>query len=166
MGIFGKPPDQKPATKPVDPIPAPRPGPAPAPAPSPAPPAASPAPAPRAAAAGLCVIGAKTTVKGEITGDEDILVEGMVEGQIRIGRDLRIGPGGSVRAKVEAQSVMVSGELLGDCHATSRVEIQSTGRLTGNIRAPRVVIAEGATFKGNSDMSFRADERRDKSAAS
>jgi cytoskeletal protein CcmA (bactofilin family) len=112
------------------------------------------------------VIGPKTTVKGEITGDEDILVEGMVEGQIRIGRDLRIGPGGSVRAKVEAQSVMVSGELLGDCHATSRVEIQSTGRLTGNIRAPRVVIAEGATFKGNSDMSFRADERRDKSAAS
>jgi len=162
MGIFGKPPDQtKPAVKPVEPTPAPRPAPAPVVSPS-APAAATSAPR----AAGLCVIGPKTTVKGDITGDEDILVEGTVEGQIRITRDLRIGPGGSVRAKVEAQSVMVSGELLGDCHATSRVEIQSTGRLTGNIRAPRVVIAEGATFKGNSDMSFRADERRDKSAAS
>jgi cytoskeletal protein CcmA (bactofilin family) len=162
MGIFGKPPDQtKPATKPVEPTPAPRPAPAPVVSPS------SPATATSVSrAAGLCVIGPKTTVKGDITGDEDILVEGTVEGQIRITRDLRIGPGGSVRAKVEAQSVMVSGELLGDCHATSRVEIQSTGRLTGNIRAPRVVIAEGATFKGNSDMSFRADERRDKTAAS
>jgi cytoskeletal protein CcmA (bactofilin family) len=162
MGIFGKPPDQtKPATKPVEPTPAPRPAPAPVVSPS------SPATATSAPrAAGLCVIGPKTTVKGDITGDEDILVEGTVEGQIRITRDLRIGAGGSVRAKVEAQSVMVSGELLGDCHATSRVEIQSTGRLTGNIRAPRVVIAEGATFKGNSDMSFRADERRDKTAAS
>ena len=51
--------------------------------------------------------------------------------------------------------VVVSGELIGDCHAAHRVEIQATGRLTGNIRAPRVVIAEGAVFKGNSDMTAR-----------
>lgn len=150
MGIFGKPPDQKPAEPLVPPKPA-----APAPAPSPA---SRPSTA--------CVIGAKTTVKGDITGDEDMVVEGVVEGQIRISRDLRIGPGGVVKATVEAQSVLVSGELLGDCHALQRVEIQTTGRLTGNIRAPRVVIAEGATFKGNSDMSVRKDERKDKAAAS
>ena len=62
-------------------------------------------------------------------------------------------PGGIVKATVYAQSVVVAGELVGDCHATQRVEIQASGRLTGNIRAPRVVIAEGATFKGNSDMT-------------
>jgi cytoskeletal protein CcmA (bactofilin family) len=104
------------------------------------------------------VIGAKTTVKGEITGDEDVLVEGVVEGQIRISRDLRVGAGGTVKATVEAQSVVVSGEVVGDCGAVSRVEIQATGRVTGNIRAPKIVIAEGAMFKGNSDMSGRKDK--------
>jgi cytoskeletal protein CcmA (bactofilin family) len=61
---------------------------------------------------------------------------------------------------VEAQSIIVSGELIGDCLATSRVEIQSTGRLTGNIRAPKIVIAEGAMFRGNSDMSARKDDKK------
>ncbi|HXB57034.1 MAG TPA: polymer-forming cytoskeletal protein [Vicinamibacteria bacterium] len=150
MGIFGKPPEGKP----VEPLTPPR----------VAPPAPAPAPSPRPG--GTCLIGSKTTVKGEITGDEDILVEGVVEGQIRISRDLRVGPGGVVKANVEAQSVVVSGELVGDCQASQRVEIQATGRLTGNIRSPRVVIAEGATFKGNSDMSGRKDVvRKDEKAA-
>jgi len=150
MGIFGKPPDEKPAA-PLSP-----------PKVTSAAPPSSAAPRPGTP----CVIGPKTTVKGEITGDEDIVVDGVVEGQIRISRDLRVGNGGVVKATVEAQSVVVSGELLGDCHALQRVEIQASGRLTGNIRAPRVVIAEGATFKGNSDMSVRKDERKDKLVAS
>jgi cytoskeletal protein CcmA (bactofilin family) len=112
------------------------------------------------------VVGANITVKGEITGDEDVLVEGTVEGQIRISRELRVGPRGKVRANVTAQSVVVSGELTGDCEATGRVEIQATGRRMGNIRAPRVVIAEGAVFRGNSDMSGRRDERKDRVAIS
>jgi cytoskeletal protein CcmA (bactofilin family) len=62
-----------------------------------------------------------------------------------------------VKATVSAQSVVVAGELVGDCHASDRVEIEAAGRLTGNIRAPRVVIVEGATFRGNSDMSPRRD---------
>jgi cytoskeletal protein CcmA (bactofilin family) len=150
MGIFGKPPEHKPAEPPP---------PARPPAPGVAPPAT-------ARPGSACVIGPKTTIKGEITGDEDIVVEGVVEGQIRVTRDLRVGPGGVVKATVEAQSVVVSGELVGDCQASQRVELQASGRLTGNIRAPRVVIAEGATFKGNSDMSVRKDERKDKTAAS
>ncbi|HSB60984.1 MAG TPA: polymer-forming cytoskeletal protein [Vicinamibacteria bacterium] len=153
MGIFGKP-----ETRPPDPPPPAAPRAAVAP-----PPAATPQ---TSGARSVCVIGPKTTIKGELTGDEDVLVEGAVEGQIRISRDLRIGPGGSVKATVEAQSVVVSGELLGDCRASQRVEIQATGRLTGNIGAPRVVIAEGASFRGNSDMSGRREERKDKAAAS
>jgi cytoskeletal protein CcmA (bactofilin family) len=148
MGIFGKEPDGKPA-------PAAPPAPQRASAPH-----ASPQPQAARAAGSACVIGAKTTVKGEVTGDEDVLVEGSVEGHIRISRDLRVAASGSVRANVEANSVIVSGELLGDCTAAVRVDIQSTGRLTGNIRAPKIVIAEGAVFRGNSDMSPRQGEAR------
>lgn len=173
MGIFGKQPDSKPS----DPVasPAPRPNPAPSPAPAPYNPPPAPAPQQRAASAppapvstvastGPCVLGANITVKGDITGDEDLLIEGSVEGQIRVSRELRVGPRGKVRANVSAQSVIVSGELVGDCEATGRVEIQATGRLMGNIRAPRVVIAEGAVFRGNSDMSGRRDERSGRTA--
>jgi cytoskeletal protein CcmA (bactofilin family) len=127
-----------------------------------------PTPAPQSAApqasrsSSPCTIGAKTIIKGEVLGEEDVLVEGTVEGQIRIGRDLRIGPGGVVRATVEAQAVVVSGELIGDCSAHTRIEIQATGKLTGNIKAPKIVVAEGAMFRGNSDMSGRKEERKDK----
>jgi cytoskeletal protein CcmA (bactofilin family) len=160
MSIFGKSSENKPAenppagqtAKPAAPPPAPSPAPSQRPAPSPGP----------TSSGAACVIGAKTTLKGEITGDEDILVEGRVEGQIRISRDLRIGPTGSVKATIDAQSVVVSGEVIGDCSASTRVEIQASGKLTGNIRAPKIVIAEGAMFKGNSDMSAR----KDKAAAS
>lgn len=162
MGIFGKGPEDKPGEiAPAPRVEHPRPV-----------PASGPAPAPRAGGAGqTCVIGAKTAFKGEISGDEDILVEGTVEGEIRITRDLRIGQGGVVKASVSAQSLIVSGEVVGDCEVLTRVEIQSTGRLTGNIRAPKIVIAEGAMFRGNSDMSSRGkderkDERKDKLAIS
>ena len=149
MGLFGKEPDGKPA-------------PAPAPPAAPRPQASSAPSHPQAARAtgSACVIGAKTTVKGEITGDEDVLVEGAVEGQVRISRDLRVAASGSVRANIEANSVVVSGEVLGDCTAAVRVDIQATGRLTGNIRAPKIVIAEGAVFRGNSDMGPRQGEVR------
>ena len=140
MGIFGKDPESKPSGPPT---------------------------IARSGPATTCVIGAKTVFKGEISGEEDVLVEGSLEGQIRITRDLRVGPGGTVKASVTAQSLIVSGEVVGDCEAMSRVEIQSTGRLTGNIRAPKIVIAEGAMFRGNSDMSTRSkDDRKDKLAIS
>jgi cytoskeletal protein CcmA (bactofilin family) len=105
------------------------------------------------------VVGAKTQFKGELTGSEPVFVEGLLEGTIRITGPLRVGPGGTVKATVSAQSVVVAGEIVGDCHATERVEIEASGRLTGNIRAPRVVIVEGATFRGTSDMSPRTGEK-------
>jgi cytoskeletal protein CcmA (bactofilin family) len=147
VGIFGKSPEGKPPEPAATPA---RSGPAPSPTPASAPPRS----------ASNCVIGAKTLVKGEIRGDEEVLVEGTVEGHINIQRDLRVGPTGVVRATIEAQSVVVSGEVIGDCIAVARVEIQSTGRVTGNIKAPKIVIAEGAMFKGSSDMSARRDERK------
>jgi cytoskeletal protein CcmA (bactofilin family) len=158
MGIFGREPEGKPPEPPLAP---------PARAAS-TPPADKDKDKDNKAAAsaavpakpGTCIIGAKTVIKGEITGDEDVVVDGTVEGQIRITRDLRVGAGGVVKATIEAQSIIVSGELVGDCQATVRVEIQSTGKLTGNIRAPKIVIAEGAMFRGNSDMSARKDDKK------
>jgi len=145
MGIFGKT-DAKPGEGTIRP-PAPQPA-----TPAPARPAAGPV-----AGTAACVVGAKTQFKGEITGSETVVVEGLVEGTIRITGPLRVGPGGTVKATVSAQSVVVAGELVGDCHANERIEIEAAGKLTGNIRAPRVVIVEGATFRGNSDMSPRRD---------
>jgi cytoskeletal protein CcmA (bactofilin family) len=146
MGIFGKGPDAKPVegsgTRPATP-------------------AAQAHAAPRP-----CVIGAKTVIKGELNGEEDVVVEGAVEGQVRIAKALHVAQGGSVKANVVAHSVVVAGELLGDCHASNKVEITATGRLHGNIRAPKVVIAEGAVFKGNSDMSGRKEERKEQTAVS
>src|SRR5436309_5541798 len=148
MSLFGKP-----DTKPAD---------APAPPPRPS---AAPAPAIARPSSSACVIGPKIKIVGELSGDEDVLVEGQIEGEIRITRDLRVGAGGVVKAKVAAQSIIVSGEIVGDCEASGRVELQSTGKLTGNIRAPKIVIAEGAMFRGNSDMSGRKDERKEKVVA-
>jgi cytoskeletal protein CcmA (bactofilin family) len=148
MSLFGKAPETKPAETPGAPKPA-------APT-APAVPSVAPGKAPvPAASSSVCVIGAKTVIKGEITGDEDVLIEGRVEGQIRISRDVRVGASGVVKSAIEAASVVVSGEVIGDCSATNRVEIQASGKLTGNIRAPKIVISEGAMFKGNSDMSPR-----------
>jgi cytoskeletal protein CcmA (bactofilin family) len=158
MGIFGKP-ENKPAEPQSSAPQPPRPA-APTPAPAHAPASAAPSGPVRTVSPTLCVLGANTTIKGEILGDEDVVIEGTVEGQIRIGRELRVGQGGRVKASVSAASVVVSGELQGDCEAQTRVEIQSTGRLIGNIRAPKIVIAEGAVFRGNSDMSGRKDDRR------
>jgi cytoskeletal protein CcmA (bactofilin family) len=150
MGIFGKAPETKPA-EPLGKLTL---------TPSAAPPTPAAAPPAKVAPSGsapLCVVGPHTIIKGEITGEEDVLVEGRVEGEIKIAKNLRVGPGGTVKATVQAASVVISGELVGDCQATERVEIQVSGRLIGNIRTPRVVIQEGAMFRGNSDMSGRKD---------
>jgi len=144
MSLFGKPGESKPAAAPTT-----------RPASSAAVPASAGSLARAAAATTTCVIGPKTTVKGDLLGDEDVIIDGNVEGQIRISRDVKIGPTGNVKASVDAQSVVISGELIGDCTAANRIEIQASGKLTGNIRAPKIIIAEGAMFKGSSDMSAR-----------
>ena len=152
MGIFGKNdsrPPEPPPTRPVTPTLH-----AAAQAPH-APPVAAPA----AHRAGPCVIGSKVQLKGELHGAEAVLVEGTIEGSIRLTAELRVAPGGTVKADVSAHTVVVAGEMIGDCHATERVVLESTGRLTGNIRAPRIVIAEGASFRGTSDMSARAGDK-------
>lgn len=98
-------------------------------------------------------VGPTLRVKGEFTGDEDVSVEGRVEGLISLTRHLVVGKTGVVEADVRALSVVVHGRVHGNVIAEQMVEIQPSGRLEGNIKCPKISIREGAHFKGNVDMS-------------
>ncbi len=98
-------------------------------------------------------IGPKIRFQGEFLGDEDVLVEGSLEGRVKISKAFRVGPHGVVRAEVAAATVTIAGRVVGNVSADERVELLPTGILEGNIQAPRIVIGEGARFTGRIDMS-------------
>ena len=98
-------------------------------------------------------IGPKIRFQGELRGDEDVLVEGCLEGRVKISKALRVGPHGVVLAEVAAGTVTIAGRVVGNVSADERVELLPTGTLEGNIQAPRIVIGEGARFTGRIDMS-------------
>lgn len=97
-------------------------------------------------------LGPKVHFHGDLTGDEDILFDGRVEGRVNVASSFRIGPEGRVHADVLAREVVIGGRVVGDVIAADRVELLSTGVLEGNIRAPKIIIAEGAQFRGSVDM--------------
>ena len=98
-------------------------------------------------------IGKSLQIKGELSGGEDLTIDGTVEGKISLsGHRLTIGQSGRVTAEIGAKSILVSGELKGNASAEERVEVAATGTMRGDIRSPRVVLADGARFKGRIDM--------------
>ena len=99
------------------------------------------------------VIGKDAVIKGELTSQNDILIEGRVEGKIRGAHRVVIGESGNVKAQVHASIVSVRGEVHGDCEASKKIEITATGKVFGNISAEAIVVAEGATFRGSSRMT-------------
>jgi cytoskeletal protein CcmA (bactofilin family) len=94
-------------------------------------------------------IGKSVVVKGELSGSEDLYLDGEVEGSIEL-RDhhLTIGPHGKVRADINAREVVVHGQLNGSVRGTERVELKPSAVLTGDIFTQRIVIEDGAIFKG------------------
>jgi cytoskeletal protein CcmA (bactofilin family) len=99
------------------------------------------------------IIGKSIVVKGELRGSEDLTIEGQVEGKITLKQHvLTIGTHGRIRAQVIAKSVVVLGEVIGNIDAIEKVAIRSEGTVEGDIKAPRVAIAEGAKFRGGIDM--------------
>jgi cytoskeletal protein CcmA (bactofilin family) len=98
-------------------------------------------------------IGPAIRFKGELLGDEDVLVEGHLEGRVKISKAFRVGGHGVVLAEVAAGTVTIAGRVVGNVSADERVELLPTGSLEGNIQAPRIVIGEGARFTGSIDMS-------------
>jgi len=102
-------------------------------------------------------IGKSLHIKGELSGSEDLTIEGKVEGKITLnGYSVTIGQSGLVMAEMHAKSVVVGGQVRGDITADENVEVAATGTLLGNVRAPRVVLADGAQFKGSIDMDIKS----------
>jgi len=98
------------------------------------------------------VIGSTIVIDGEITGDEDLVIQGTVKGRIQLRESLYVEESGVVEADIETQNVDISGQVTGNITASDKVELKTQCRMTGDIKAPRILIADGASFKGNVDM--------------
>ena len=99
-------------------------------------------------------IGKSITIKGDLSGNEDLVIEGTVEGKVELpSSQLTIGADGSVHAEVNAKSVVVIGRVTGNVNGTERVEIQATGQVEGDVCSPRLVVVEGAELNGSIHMT-------------
>ncbi|HEX2224505.1 MAG TPA: polymer-forming cytoskeletal protein [Thermoanaerobaculia bacterium] len=133
---------------PSEPSAAPRP--APAMSPSSAAPAAEPRRSDRAA------IGPSIFIKGDLTGDEDLVIEGKVEGKVDLKQNnLTVGKSGRVKADIFGRVVTVEGEVDGNVFAQEQAILRQSGALRGNISSPRVILEDGSRFKGSIDMEAK-----------
>ena len=99
------------------------------------------------------ILGTSIHIKGELTGNEDLTIDGKVEGKIELKQHhLTIGPGGNITADIHAKRITIQGEVRGNVTAQDVVEIQTGGKLRGDIITPRITISDGAFFKGNVEM--------------
>jgi len=98
-------------------------------------------------------IGKSVIIKGELSGSEDLTIEGQVEGKIELRQNvLTIGPNAKIKAQVAAKTIVVEGSVQGNVMATERIEIRDKGSVEGDLASPRVAIADGAHFRGSIDM--------------
>jgi cytoskeletal protein CcmA (bactofilin family) len=98
-------------------------------------------------------IGKSVSIKGELSGSEDVYVDGQVEGNIQLsGNSLTIGPNGRVHANVAVKSVTVGGSLEGNIQASERTELRKTAVVNGDVQTRRIAIEEGAYFKGKLEI--------------
>lgn len=98
-------------------------------------------------------IGKSVVVKGELSGSEDLYLDGEVEGSIELrSHSLTIGPNGRVRANIYAKDITVHGKVEGNINGSERVELRKSAVLTGDITTQRIVIEDGAFFKGSIDI--------------
>jgi cytoskeletal protein CcmA (bactofilin family) len=99
-------------------------------------------------------IGKSVVIKGELSGSEDLTIEGQVEGKIELKDNvLTIGTNGKIKAQIFAKTVIVLGEVIGNITASEKVDIRDNGSVDGDITSPKVAIAEGAHFRGAIDMN-------------
>jgi cytoskeletal protein CcmA (bactofilin family) len=141
-----------PPTQHPEPTPAPRPMTASAPAPSPAPQSTTPNEPPRRSSANA-TIGPSIFIKGDLSGEEDLVIEGRVEGKVDLKQNnVTIGKNGRVRADVFGKVVIIEGEVDGNVFAREQAILRQAGAIRGNITAPRVMLEDGSRFKGSIDM--------------
>jgi cytoskeletal protein CcmA (bactofilin family) len=101
---------------------------------------------------GSTIIGESILISGSLNGDEDLTVRGRVEGTLTLTKTLLVEPTGIVKAEVQVKNCIIAGAVVGNVTATESVEITNQGRMVGDITAPRVIIVDGASFRGRIDM--------------
>jgi len=107
----------------------------------------------------LAQIGKSVVIKGELSGSEDLYVDGQVEGSIALkNNSLTVGPNGQIKASVEAKGIVVQGKLDGNVIATDRVDLRKSAVVSGDIVTQRISIEEGAYLKGKVDIQGKADK--------
>lgn len=106
---------------------------------------------------GTSVIGSSITLRGDISGEENLVVKGKIEGTLNLpANDIQIDPEGRVKADLMAKKISVAGKVRGNLSGSERVVIQKSGEVEGNIIAPRVVLEDGCKFKGAVEMNSDA----------
>jgi cytoskeletal protein CcmA (bactofilin family) len=105
-------------------------------------------------------IGPSISIKGDLTGEEDLIIQGRVEGRVDLKQNsVTIGRNGRVKADIYGKLVNVEGEVEGNLFGLDQIVVRSTGSVRGNIVAPRVSIEDGARFKGSIDMDSKSGEK-------
>jgi cytoskeletal protein CcmA (bactofilin family) len=99
------------------------------------------------------IIGATITISGELDSKEDVAVMGKIKGKIETSADLFVEEGGVVEAEIDTRNIDVRGAVIGNVTASDRFEIHAGGSVEGDVRAPRVILADGAKYKGYIEMA-------------
>ncbi len=105
-------------------------------------------------------IGATIHIKGDVTGEENLTIDGTVEGTVTVKQhSLQVGKNGRVNADVYAKIIRIEGNVEGNLHAEEQVVIRTSGVVRGNIVSPRLTMEDGCSFKGSVDMEARGDKK-------
>ena len=132
---------------------------------APPPPASRPQPRPEPRTETVAVIGPSVSIRGEVSGQESLKIQGRIEGKVSLrGQDVTVGKSGKVQADIHARGIRVEGEVIGDLYGEQEILIEASGKVTGNLVAPRVILENGSRFKGSIDMESAAPQTQTRSA--
>lgn len=113
------------------------------------------------ASGATAIIGPSISINGELKGQEDLVVEGTIEGTVELKQNtLTVGSKGTIKAQVYAHTILVDGTVNGDLYASERISIRKSARIEGNILAPRISLEDGAKFRGSIDMDAESEAFR------